>query len=415
MKYFSILIFIFAFQITFSQEGEDIIESENFKTIILKSSRANNYTQVIRLNDSFSLSFDDLEATQEDYFYRIEHFAYDWQPSGLSSREFIDGYEEDRIRNFENSFNTLQFFTHYSVSFPNRNTKITKSGNYKISILNDLGEVLFTRRFILYETNVDVGVTVHRSRDISTINEQHSVQFVINHPSLLINNPKEEIKTVLLQNNDWNTAITSLEPQFYRGNQMIYKYTDKMNYWAGNEFHFFDSKALRNSTINIASVESGIELYETYLYTDEERIDKPYTIYPDINGNFVVRNVNGENSALEADYTWVYFSLKSLEDLEGKKIYVNGNFNNWKNNVSNEMVYNRDRRLYETKILMKQGFYNYQYITIDENGNHSNHDIDGSFFQTENDYSVLVYYHKFGSRYDSVIGFGQGNSVNIRN
>lgn len=407
--------FIFFSMSLFSQEGDDVIEPDNFKTIILKSSKSNNYTQIIKLNDSFTLSFDDLEATQQDYFYRIEHFTYDWQPSGLSSREFIDGYEEDRIRNFENSFNTLQFFTHYSVSFPNRNTKITISGNYKISILNYEDEVLFTRRFIIYEPKVDVGVSVHRSRDISTINEQQSIQFTINHPNILINNPKEEIKTVLLQNNNWNTAITNLKPQYFRGTQMIYKYTDKMNFWAGNEFHFFDNKALRNSTINIANVESGRELYHTYLYTDEERIDKPYTNYPDINGNFVVRNVNGENSSLDADYTWVYFYLKSLEDLAEKKVYVNGNFNNWRNNSLNEMVYNIDTHLYETKILLKQGFYNYQYITIDENGVQSNYDIDGSFYQTENDYSVLVYYHKFGSRYDSVIGFGQVNSENIQN
>ena len=415
MRYYSIFFFIIFFQSSFSQESADVFETENFKTILLKPSRSNSYSPVIKLNESFTFSFDDLEATQQDYYYKIDHYTYDWQPSGLSSREFIDGYEEDRIRNIENSFNTLQFFTHYSVNFPNRNTKITISGNYKISILNEEDETLFTRKFIIYEPKVDVGVTVHRSRDISTTREAQSVQFVINHPRLLIDNPKAEIKTVLLQNNDWNTAITNLEPQYFRGTQMIYRYIDKMNFWSGNEFHFFDSKSLRNSTINIARVESGRELYHTYLYTDEERIDKPYTNYPDINGNFVVRNVNGENSSLDADYTWVHFSLECLEDLDGKKLYVNGNFNNWKHNNSNEIVYNSDSHLYETKILMKQGFYNYQYSTIDENNNHSNYDIDGSFYQTENDYSVLVYYHKFGSRYDSVIGFGRGNSENIQN
>ncbi|MFT4684062.1 MAG: hypothetical protein ACI863_000662 [Flavobacteriales bacterium] len=415
MKYFSFLLFIIFFQSSFSQENTDVFESENFKTILLKSSRSNNYSSIIKLNESFTFSFDDLEATQEDYYYKIDHYTYDWKPSGLSSREFIDGYEEDRIRNFENSFNTLQFFTHYSVNFPNRNTKITISGNYKISILNDENQILFTRKFIIYEPKVDVGVTVHRSRDVLTTREAQSVQFIINHPSLLIDNPKEEIKTVLLQNNNWNTAITNLEPQYFRGAQMIYRYTDKMNFWSGNEFHFFDSKALRNSTVNIARVESGRELYHTYLYTDEERIDKPYTNYPDINGNFVVRNVNSENSSLDADYTWVHFSLECLEDLDGKKIYVNGNFNNWKNNNSNEIVYNSDSHLYEARILMKQGFYNYQYSTVDENNNYRNYDIDGSFYQTENDYSVLVYYHKFGSRYDSVIGFGRGNSENIQN
>lgn len=415
MKYIFYLLILFFTVSIYSQENDDVIEPEFIKTIILKSTKANNYTPIIALRSSFIFSFDDLNAEQLDYYYKIEHYTYDWKLSDLSSREFIDGYEEDRIRDYENSFNTLQFFTHYSVIFPNKNTRITKSGNYKISVIDEDDKVLFTRRFVLYESKVDVGVSVHRSRDITTISEKQSVQFIINHPNLLINNPKEEIKTVLLQNNDWNTAITDLKPQFYRGSQMLYKYTDKMNFWAGNEFHYFDSKSVRNSTVTIARVDSGPELYHTMLYTNEERIDRPYTNYPDINGNFVIRNVNSDNDALDSDYTWVFFTLESLEDIGTKKIYVNGSFNNWRNDESSEMIYNPETRLYESQVLLKQGFYNYQYVTVDKNGTFSNHDIDGSFYQTENDYSVLVYYHKFGSRYDSVIGFGKGNSEKIQN
>ena len=410
--YFFLLFFTIS---VFSQENDDVLEPDFIKTIVLKPTNFNSYAPIIPLGSSFIFSFDDLKAEQLDYFYKIEHYTYDWQPSGLSSREFISGYEEDRFRSFENSFNTLQFFTHYTVSFPNKNTRITKSGNYKISVLDDYDEVLFTRRFVLYESKVDVGVSVHRSRDLSSINEKQSVQFIINHPNLLINNPKEEIKTVLLQNNDWNTSIDNLAPQFYRGSQMLYKYTDKMNFWAGNEFHYFDSKSVRNSTVTIARVDSGPDLFHTKLYTNFERNHRPYTNYPDINGNFVIRNENSDNDALDADYTWVFFTLESLEDIGDKKIYVNGSFNNWKNNASNQLIYNPETRLYEAKILLKQGFYNYQYVTVDKDGNSSNHDIDGSFFQTENDYSVLVYYKKFGSRYDSVIGFGQGNSEKIQN
>ncbi|MFB0939040.1 MAG: DUF5103 domain-containing protein [Urechidicola sp.] len=415
MKYFSILIFLIAFQVAFSQESADIIEPEHIKTVTLRSTNSNKYAPIISLGESFLISFDDLEADQKDYFYKIEHFNFEWEPSGISDREFIAGYDQDRIRDFENSFNTLQFFTHYKVSFPNRNTKIIISGNYKISILNDDDEILFTRRFIVYEPKVNVGVSVHRSRDVSESDTKQTVQFIINHPNLLINNPKQEIKTVLLQNNDWNTAITDLEPQYYRGTQMLYKYIDRTNFWAGNEFHNFDSKSVRNSTLTIARVESGPELYHTILYTNEERIDRPYTLYPDINGNYVIRNIRGEDDAIDSDYTWVFFTLESLEDLEGKRIYVNGSFNNWRFDSSNEMTYNKNIGLYETKLLLKQGFYNYQYITINQSDVISNHDIDGSFYQTENEYSVLVYYKKFGSRYDSIIGYGKGNSENIQN
>lgn len=414
MKPFSILIFLIVFQAAFSQESADVIEPEHIKTVTLRSANSNNFAPIIRLGESFKVSFDDLEADQKDYFYKIEHFNFEWEPSGISDREFIAGYDQDRIRDFEDSFNTLQFFTHYKISFPNKNTKIIISGNYKISILNDDDEILFTRRFIVYESKLNIGVSVHRSRDISESDTKQTVQFIINHPNLLINNPKQEIKTVLLQNNDWNTAITDLEPQYYRGTQMLYKYIDRTNFWAGNEFHYFDSKSVRNSTLTIARVESGPDLYHTILYTNEERIDRPYTFYPDINGNYVIRNIRGEDDAIDSDYTWVFFTLESLEDLEGKRVYVNGSFNNWRLDSSNEMIYNKNTGLYETQLLLKQGFYNYQYITIDQNDIISNHDIDGSFYQTENEYLVLVYYKKFGSRYDSIIGYGKGNSENIQ-
>ena len=81
----------------------------------------------------------------------------------------------------------------------------------------------------------------------------------------------------------------------------------------------------------------------------------------------------------------------------------------------NELFYNDESGLYEAQILIKQGFYNYQFVTLDTTGNFSNHDIDGSFYQTENDYTILVYYRKIGDRYDSVIGIGEANSRNILN
>lgn len=415
MKQIAFLLFLLSFGTVLSQEDLDVVEPDYIKTVIIQPLRPEAYVPIIQLRESFIVSFDDLEADQKYYYYKIQHYDFDWQPSGLSDREFIDGYSEDRIRDYENSFNTLQFFTHYSVTFPNKLTKFKISGNYKIIIFDEYDKVVFTRRFVIYESQVSVGITVHRSREILTIDTKQNIQFVINHPNLLINNPKMEIKTVLMQNNNWDTAITNLEPQYYRGSQMLYKYLDKTNFWGGNEFLYFDSKSVRFSNVKIARVDEGRYLYHTKLYIDQERIDQPYTFDPDINGNFLVRNVDGQDSDVDADYTWVYFSLESLEDLKGKKVFVNGSFNNWRNTPMNEMVYNSDTQLYEAQIMMKQGFYNYQYATLDVNGNFSNHDIDGSFYQTENDYTILVYYRKFGSRYDSVIGLGQINSRKILN
>ena len=178
---------------------------------------------------------------------------------------------------------------------------------------------------------------------------------------------------------------------------------------------YFDSKSIRNTTLNIVRSELEGDLYHSYLYTNDERIDDPYTLFPDVNGNFIIRNLDSNESDLDADYSWVHFSLKSRENLAGKDVYVNGNYNNWQLNAANKLDFNEGSGLYEKTILLKQGFYNFQYVTKNGEGEISNSDIDGSFYQTENDYTVILYYKKYGSRYTSVIGVGFGNSKKINN
>jgi hypothetical protein len=412
-KYFFLICFTYFTQIGHSQS--EIIEPENIKTIILRSGTTNLYAPILSLNDRLILSFDDLNADEHDYTYKIVHCNYNWNSSNLSDSEFVDGFAEDRIRDYENSFNTLQPYTHYSLSIPNENTRLKISGNYIIYVINDYDEVVFERKFVVFEPKVIVGVTVYKSRDISTIDTHQSVEFIINHPNFRINNPKEEIMPVVFQNNNWQTAIEGLKPQFYRGTQLLYKYNKETSFMAGNEFWYLDTKSIRNTTLNIAKVELGRDLYHAYLYTNEERIDQPYTLLEDINGNFVVRTLNGSNSNTDADYGWVHFSLSCLEDLDGKDVFISGNFNNWELNDANKLSYNEFTGLFEAKLLLKQGFYNYQYVTKNQDGAISNSDIDGSFYQTENDYTVLVYYKKFGARYTRVIGVGYGNSKKLNN
>jgi len=392
---------------------EIILPPNTIKSIQLSSSQNGNFAPIIPLHGSFSLSFDDLEADEKDYYYIIEHCDKNWETSDLVTTEFVRGYAEEQIRDYENSFNTLQFYTHYTVRFPNKNTRLLISGNYRISILDDDENIVFTRYFILYESVTTVGVSVHRSRDVRYIDSQHSVQFSINHPSFRINNPREEIDPVIIQNNDFSTQIVGLKPQFIRGAQLLYKYDKETAFWGGNEFLNFDTKEVRLSNMNVASVVSGVNLYHSYLYTDKERAYNPYTFYPDANGSFVIRNAKSADSALEADYSWVHFSLKVYEQLLDKDLYVYGAYNNYQLTDDNKLNYNPESGLYETSILLKQGFYNYTYVTLDQDNVMSNTEINGSFDETENEYAVLVYYSKFGSSYDRVIGYGKGTSKKL--
>ena len=145
------------------------------------------------------------------------------------------------------------------------------------------------------------------------------------------------------------------------------------------------------------------------------RKNKPYTFYPDVNGNFVIRTIDSEITATEADYSQVHFALEAFTDIEQDNIYIYGDFNDWQLNEENRMTYDKNHKLYTCTLLLKQGFYNYSYVTANAKGEINNHAIEGSFFQTENDYSVLVYYKPIGSRYHQVIGYGQANSENLRN
>ncbi len=400
-----IIIFLVGIQNLTSQE-ENLIDAEYIKTVVLKSATSNSFAPIFRVGEAFSLSFDDIEADEKDYYYEIVHVDYNWQKSSIADNEYLVGFSKDRIRNYENSFNTLQFFTHYQVSFPNEKTQIIQSGNYILKVLNDYDEVVLIRRFVLVNPKVEVGVTVQRTRSIDQINTHQNVQFVVNYQNFNINNPSEEIKIAILQNNNWANAKTNLKPQYIRANQLVYKYDKETNFLAGNEYLNFDTKIIRNTSLNIRNVYLGDDIFYTHLFVDEERSSKPYTYYPDVNGNFVIRNLEGENASLDADYSWVHFYLKPTNLSQNKEVFVYGGFNNWQFSDVNKMKYNATTGLYELPILLKQGFYNYRYATIDSDKKINEVEIDGSFFQTENEYSVIVYWSKIGGRFDEVIGYG---------
>lgn len=409
--------FIFICFLTLNQViSSQIADASNIKSIIFQPTITNAYTPIVKLGGKLSLRFDDIDGTEQDYFYKITHCEFDWTPSNLLDSEFIVGFSKDRIRDFNNSFNTLLPYTHYQVSFPNSYTRIKLSGNYMLTVYNENEEPVFQRPFIVYEPKVTVAVSVHLTKDVSKIDTHQSVQFSINNPSFRINNPNQEIMPVILQNNNWKTAVTGLKPKFIRGNQLLYLYGKETDFWGGNEFLYFDTKAIRDPTLNIARARLDADIYHTYLYTREERKHQPYTLNEDINGNFIVRTIDGgDYQNIESDYSRVFFSLESYENLKGKNLYVSGNFNNWQLTDENKLTYNSETGLYECNMLFKQGFYNYQFLTRDEQGVISNHDIDGSFYQTENSYTVIVYYKKFGARYTQVIGVGLGSSNTILN
>ena len=381
------------------------LNAQNIKSIQLRPLQENNFSSIVPLGTQLELSFDDLDADSKEYQYKIEHMTHDWQSSRLSSSQFIDGFDQNTILNVNNSFNTFQNYTHYSVKIPNINTVITKSGNYLLSVLNYDDEVIFTRRFVLYENKTTIGVTVERSRNTKTLNTQQTIQFSVNHPNIRVNNPRQEIHVVILKNKNWNEMISELQPTFFKPNQLLYTYTNKTNFWGGNEYLNFDNKYIRNSSLNVVKVVRK-DIFHHYVYPYTFKESKKYTYNPDINGQFVIRTLEANDSKTEADYAMMHFSLLTEEPFLDKEVFVYGAFNDFNITDENKMQYDAKEKSYQLNILLKQGFYNYTFATQQSDGSVNTHDINGSFYETENEYTVIVYYKPFGSFYERVISLG---------
>ncbi|WP_309613739.1 DUF5103 domain-containing protein [Flavobacterium sp.] len=401
--------------ISYSQVEKEIIPPYHFKTISFLQN-GQNAIPIFRLGDSFQFVFDDLYGTEANYFYTITHCDYDWKPSQLAKQEYLNGFDDQRIQDYSNSLTTLQLYSHYSLTFPNRLTQFRVSGNYMIKILDDDKNIVFTKKFILYEELVSVPMQVRRARNLSVVEKKHNIEFSIKSAIINFQSPLQNVKVMLSQNGKFDTAITNIKPQFTIGNDLIYRYDKETQFFAGNEFLFFENKDIRAANNSIASIDSKGGLYNAHLYLSQARANSPYTFYPDINGNYIVKNIGRENNEIEADYAWVFFSLSAPAFYEKKSIYVNGMFNNFAIGEENKMDYNAEKGIYEKAIMIKQGFTNYQYVIADSNGKIDEENaVDGNFFQTENNYFVLVYYKENNQRYDRIIGRGIANSVDITN
>ena len=397
----------------FGQTVQETNDASFIKSVVFKSKNDEFQLPIVALGEVFELSFDDLNADERNYYYRIKYFNHDWTPTSLFQSEFMRGFDNIRIENYRTSFNTLQPYTNYKLKLPNEETKFLLSGNYILEVYNDDDILIFSRRFLIHENKVDVGAAVYRSRDLTFYQTHQCIQFSINpEAGKFLRDPENLIHTVILQNEQWNSAITDIKPQYFNGNRLEYRYQKKTGFEGGNEYLFFDTKDIRSTGSNVGSVELN-RLYETYLNTNFLRRGYPYSFNADINGDFFIRTLEGsEDEAIEADYSWVHFSLSAPKFLEGQEVYIYGKFNNYQLTDENKMYFNPGLEIYEGIILLKQGFYNYKYVAKSSDQLLTN-SLSDSHALTENRYLILVYYSEFGARNDALIGIGKASSFEI--
>lgn len=407
-----VLLLFFATSVH-AQLHEEVNAPDHIKSIVFKGPTEDQFP-VVKIGEPIFLEFDDLSASEQDYYYKIIHCDYDWTTSSLLKSQYLTGVDNQRIINYGNSYNTLQPYSNYKLQIPNNEVRLKVSGNYVLEIYNSRNDLQFSRRFVVFKDQVKVGGVVKRSRDFDFLNEKQVVQFTINAGNTQLVNPKKEVKIAILQNHHWPTALYNIPPQFTIGTELVYKYDFETSFFGGNEFLNFDTKDLRAPSSEISHIEVE-DIYQHYLFSDRLRYEIPYTYYPDINGDFVIRTLQGDDISREAEYTNVHFSLPYNEVLGLDNVYIFGKHNNYALTEENKLVYNEDNGMMEGALKLKQGFYNYKYVIQKEDGLIDLNIVSGNFHFTENNYLILVYYRDFGDLYDSIIGIGTANSRNITN
>lgn len=385
---------------------------DNIHTVeLVRTGEINSYP-FISLNGggTLNLSFDDFHADFKNYQYTFLHCNADWTPSDLIKAEYLGTYQQEIIRNYDFSFNTFVPFTHYDLTFPNQYIKFTKSGNYLLIVyLDDPSEPAFTLRFVVFEEVVTISTDTHRANTADMMAEYQQVDFSIYHGSYPIPDPFRDLKVTVLQNQRWDNAIYNLKPRFLSNNTLNYDYDLENNFLGGNEFREFDTKNMRTLSLRVRKIEIDTS-YVAYVTREESRQFKQFITWQDLNGNFTIRKQDVDNSATEADYVLMDFYMKYPMQIPGG-CYVYGGLTNWRLNPMYQLQYDNDEGAYRGRFYFKQGFYNYQYATMTPQGGADTTPFEGDHWQTENEYTVIVYHREISIRYDRVVGIATSNYV----
>lgn len=394
----------------------DHVYKENIRTVLLYKEGWELSYPVIDLNTEahLVLSFDDMDADAKDYSYTFIHCDADWQPSLISPSDYLDGFAENKISNLQPSFNTTIKYTHYSVGFPNEDLKFKLSGNYIVKVFTnfDQNEIVLTKRFFILDSKVSIDATVKQAVMSDYRKTGHEIDFVINKQNYNINNSYSEIKVSLLQNMRWDNAITTLKPIYVKDESLVYDFDEENVFLAGGEFRYFDIKTLRLNAEKVEQISFTNSLYHVKLLDDDKRMFKTYLYHKDLNGKYLVKTQDGQNSEVDADYAIVYFSLPYDVPVINGNIYVSGGLTNWEFSKNNKMKYNFERKQYELVLQLKQGYYNYQYLFLKDGDQKADVAlVEGSHYETENDYLIFIYHKDISSRYDKLIGYQIVNSV----
>lgn len=411
----SALIFLICItSATFSQVIQDSIFSSSIKTVEIYRKGWQLSYPIISLNsgDKLLFSFDELGSDIKNYSYSIIHCDVDWSKSALYESDYMEGFEVNDIENYDNGFNSVTDYVNYQVEIPNENVSLKVSGNYIIKVFEDTDSEnpIIQKRFWVSEELVGITTTIKRPMVIEHIDIAQQVELKVSHASIEIDNAIEDVYIEVRQNNRQDVRISGIKPTFIRQNELVYQLNPKTILPAGNEFRNLNMYNLKYLSEDVDSIWFHNGKNHVRLYADKSRADKPYFSNEDFNGRFYITTEDNSDSKREGDYADVHFTLNCDLPQSYGKVYLYGALTNWKISPQYEMKYDFVHQSYYKALTLKQGYYDYAYVYVDNSyGKVSFDEFEGNFFNTENDYIVFVYLKDKSLNTDKLIGYSIKN------
>lgn len=392
----------------------DYVYQNNIKSVRLELNDSDTDYPIVQLGSptKLILTFDDLNADGRNYTYKIVHCNAEWQPSEqLHYMEYVEGFEEEIIFDYYSSVNTMVDYNHYRLELPNQNMSWKLSGNYLLKVYqnDDERDLIITKRFMVVDPKMKA-VLQQRGSAVPPYSDTHQEMTVrVEHAGLRLANPQQQVSVAVLQNGRWDNAITNLTPTFLRDESLVYDFQGSIIFPGGREFRALDLRSYRFRTEQVQNIIEEEDAFHVALFPSRPRVNLPYSFTNDINGHFIILNHDFEDEHLQSDYANVYFTL-NIPQMGDSEIYLFSEFTDWQLKEQFKLSYLEDKGLYRHVLPLKNGFYNYYYAVKDEKGQPNILPIEGSSFQTENDYHVLVYYRPYGGRYDELVAVTKMNT-----
>ncbi len=359
--------------------------------------------KTVQLFPDLSIEFDDLQENRNNYYAKLIHCNFDWTKSDLHDLDFLEEYNEFTLNEYAISTNIYPAYVHYRFQIPS----VKIPGNYLLILYRDgdKSDIILSRRFFVVDNKITLQTenTFVGAGTLSTSNQQ--LNFVLDYGNIEILNPLESVHVAVRQNQRWDNARMDVKPSFVRDDrkELEYRFFEQdKHFTAGNEFRFVDFRSLNFPGENTGKLDRSVKPFQLTVQHDKARTHQAYGQYSDLNGGYRIENLDYGEAAVSGNYIETLFSLSAPTQINGD-VYVIGSFNNWIREDENRMTYNSTKQMYEATLYLKQGLYNYVYSI--ESPQLSPDYFEGSHYETENIYEVMVYYRPFRPNADLLIGY----------